>query len=70
MPTVYIGFDVSQAAEARIAEMLHHEKLHNPDWSGADLRLERDEQTYVDGGDELAATQLLSKVMGIAEDYQ
>jgi hypothetical protein len=66
MTTLHIGYKVSDSALSKIAEMIDYERVYNPNWSGANIQIMRDEYTWIDD-DSINAIQLFSQVRNLIE---
>ena len=65
MTTIRISYDVSAATVAQIQEHLDQVAVTDPNWNGADFRIERDEHTCVEARDGYAGAALLSSIHSI-----
>ena len=59
MPTVQISRDVSNAALLRVQSVLDSQSLNNPNWNGAEFKIERDDYTCIPDDDSADACSLL-----------
>jgi hypothetical protein len=62
MATVKVAYDVPADALRRIEAVIEHTLAHDPNWNGADIRIEHAETTSVESSDEFAAAQLYGLV--------
>ena len=68
--TVYLpGALTPDSTVERVAEALHYEALHNPDFSGTEFAISFDCSAWVDCSDEIAGASLLrSTIIPILEE--
>lgn len=62
MTTIQIAANVSAEAFARVQALAVETEKTDPNWNGADIRVERGDFTCVEGADELAGAVLLKSV--------
>jgi hypothetical protein len=62
MAVLKVSNDVSEAAMERIEAIVEKTLNYDPDWSGAEIVIKRDDCTCVECSDEVAGSQLLAKV--------
>lgn len=68
MTTITLAYEVNAAAVARVQRLLDDVALRDPNWNGAEFRIDRDEFTSIDGCDEISGAILLNRVQqAIAE---
>jgi hypothetical protein len=66
MPTLYLAHGIDSSVISKVADMVDHEMLYNPDWSGADIKIKRDHYTWLELHDEtIGAHQLFAQVHNI-----
>ena len=66
MTTLYLAHGIDSAIVSKIADMVGHERLYNPNWSGADIKIVRDDYTWLELHDEtIGAHQLFAQVHNI-----
>lgn len=68
MTTISIAYDVPAAAVARVESLLAEVAATDPNWNGADFKIERDDFTCIDARDEIAGAALLSRVFNAIDD--
>lgn len=59
--TIYLS-DTDAHAQSEVASFIERETFITPNLSGADIRIERGDYTWVDGADALIGAQLLADV--------
>jgi hypothetical protein len=64
MTTLYLAHGIDSAVISKVADMVGHERLYNPNWSGADINILRDDYTWLDDNS-ISSAQLLSQVHNI-----
>lgn len=57
--------DTDAQARPEVAAFIEREMLYNPKLSGAAIRVERGDYTFVDGADEIIGAQVLADVQRI-----
>lgn len=63
MSTVYIAFDKATDENLRkVRDLLDHEAMYNPNWSGAEFEIVLDDYTWIESRDEYAGTALLGQI--------
>ena len=62
MATIQIAANISAEAFARVQALAAETEKTNPNWNGADIRVERGDFTCVEDADELAGSALLHAV--------
>lgn len=65
MATIYIEDGASQEAVDRIRAHLDDVALRDVNWNGANFEIERDDCTWIEGGDSYKAAALLNDVQRI-----
>ena len=64
MTTLHIAYEVNSVVLSKIVDLINYERLYNPNWSGADINILRDDYTWLDN-DSLCAHQLFSQIQNI-----
>jgi hypothetical protein len=69
MTTIYVSNKASEQQYNSIVEIIERELIHNCNLAGADIVIERDTYTWIDGIDEYDYTliQLINKLLRIIE---
>lgn len=62
MTTIQISHNASAAAVARVQALLSAESMNNPNWNGADFKIERDDYTCIPDDDSANACALLIRI--------
>lgn len=62
MTTIQLSYDTPAAAVARVEAMLNDVALRDPNWNGADFRVERGDYTCIVDDDSYQAAALLRSV--------
>lgn len=66
MAMIYIAHkDATENTMRKIRELAEETMLRNPNWNGADIKVETDDHTWIDCSDEIAGAQLLSDVVDV-----
>jgi len=60
---INLAHEVSDAAVERVRRLVDNVLSRNPNWSGAEIEIERDDFTWVDCSDELDGSMLLASVV-------
>ena len=60
---ITIEHGVSEEAMEKARRFVEHERLHNPNWSDTEIRIERGDQTTISGPNSFDAVVLLTGVM-------
>ena len=69
--TVFLEKPLHSSSMRALEDALHHEALHNPEFSGAEFCIGFDEATWVDCPDEVAGASLLrSTIMPLLESQK
>lgn len=68
MATIHIDYAASKEAVARVRAHLDDLALRDVNWNGADFEIERDDYTWIEGGDSYKSAALLNDVQRILQE--